>query len=110
MTVTSPSTFPLHTNYFVLQEQPPGGAYGDVSGATNLGTGAATNVSGLLEGSTYNFRYEAVDSKGKALQPIAYRELNLNASWESFDLKHELTDKGIKRFVDDYKSTLKLAA
>jgi hypothetical protein len=26
------------------------------------------------------------------------------------DLKHELTDRGIKRFVDDYKSTLKSAA
>ncbi len=57
-----------------------------------------------------NFRYEAVDSKGKALRPIPYKELDLNASWESFDLKHELTDKGIERFVDDYKSTLKLAA
>jgi transaldolase len=56
------------------------------------------------------FRYEALDSKGKALRPIPYKELDLNAPWETFDLKHELTDKGIKRFVDDYKSTLKSAA
>jgi transaldolase len=57
-----------------------------------------------------DFRYQAVDAKGKALRPIPYREIDLNASWESFDLKHELTDKGIQRFVDDYKSTLRSAA
>ena len=56
-----------------------------------------------------NFRYEAVDAKGNALRPIPYKEIDLNTSCESFDLKHELTDKGIKRFVDDYKSTLKSA-
>src|SRR5271167_247094 len=57
-----------------------------------------------------NFRYKAVDSKGGALRPIPYKELNLSASWDSFDLEHELTDKGIERFVNDYKSTLKSAA
>jgi transaldolase len=57
-----------------------------------------------------NFRYEAVDGQSKPLRPIAYEEIDLNAAWESFDLKHDLTDKGIKRFVDDYKSTLKSAA
>jgi transaldolase len=57
-----------------------------------------------------NFRYEAVDANGKALRPIPYKEMDLNASWESFDLKHELTDQGIKKFVADYKSTLAPAA
>jgi len=57
-----------------------------------------------------NFRYQAVDKNGNALRPIPYKQLELNASWESFDLKHELTDQGIKKFVDDYKSTLKSAA
>jgi len=57
-----------------------------------------------------DFRYQAVDAKRKALRPIPYKEIDLNASWESFDLKHELTDKGIQRFVDDYKSTLQSAA
>jgi transaldolase len=58
----------------------------------------------------HGFRYQAVDEKGKALRPIPYKEVDLNVSWETFDLKHELTDKGVKRFVDDYRSTLKLAA
>ena len=57
-----------------------------------------------------NFRYQAQEKGGHALRPIPYKELDLNAPWDSFDLEHELTDKGIKRFVDDYKSTLKSAA
>ena len=58
----------------------------------------------------HNFRYKAVDANGKSLRVIPYKELDLNAPWESFDLKHELTDKGIERFVADYKSTLAPAA
>jgi transaldolase len=57
-----------------------------------------------------NFSYKAEDENGKALREIPYKELDLNRSWESFDLHHELTDKGIKRFVDDYKRTIKSAA
>lgn len=57
-----------------------------------------------------NFIYEPVDAKNNALRPITYQELDLNAGWESFDLKHDLTDKGIKKFVEDYKSTLAPAA
>lgn len=57
-----------------------------------------------------DFTYRAVDKNGKPLRPISYQQLDLNAPWESFDLKHELTDKGIRKFVEDYKSTLSLAA
>ena len=57
-----------------------------------------------------NFRYQALDAKGNALKPIRYQQIDLNAPWESFDLKHELTDTGIRKFVDDYKSTLAPAA
>ena len=52
------------------------------------------------------FRYNAVDAKGKLLKPIPYKDLDLTAPWESFNLKHELTDLGIERFVSDYKNTL----
>jgi transaldolase len=54
-------------------------------------------------------RYDAVDQKGRALKQVPYKELDLNGPWESFDLKHELTDKGIERFVADYRSTLAAA-
>lgn len=56
------------------------------------------------------FRYEALDAHGNALRPILYQQLDLQAPWESFDLKHELTDIGIRKFVEDYKSTLASAA
>jgi len=56
------------------------------------------------------FLYKGVDAKGKGLKPIPYKELDLNLPWESFDLAHELTTKGIKKFVADYQSTLKRSA
>src|SRR5215467_1412006 len=38
---------------------------------------------------------------------IPYEELNLERPWEQFDIEHELTRKGIQKFVSDYKSTLR---
>jgi hypothetical protein len=43
-----------------------------------------------------SFIYHGIDSKGQHLKPIEYKELDLNAPWESFDVRHELTTKGIK--------------
>ena len=57
-----------------------------------------------------DFVYSAVAKNERSLRKIPYQDLDLNASWESFDLKHELTDQGIKKFVDDYRSTLAPAA
>jgi transaldolase len=57
-----------------------------------------------------SFSYQAVDNNGKQLKPIPYKDLDLNASWDSFDIRHELTTKGIERFVADYRNTLQLAA
>jgi transaldolase len=57
-----------------------------------------------------DFKYKAVDAKGKAVKPIPYQELDLDQPWESFDLAHELTTKGIQKFVADYRSTLKRSA
>ena len=57
-----------------------------------------------------NFKYEGVDARGKALKSIPYKELDLNLSWQSFNITHELTTKGIQKFVADYRSTLKSSA
>jgi len=54
----------------------------------------------------HDFRYQAVDAEGKALRSIPFEEIDLHSPWKSFDLKHELTDHGIRKFVEDYKSTL----
>jgi transaldolase len=57
-----------------------------------------------------DFQYKGIDSKGHILKGIPYQEIDLKCPWESFDLKHELTDSGIRKFVEDYKSTLAEAA
>ncbi|HWC19537.1 MAG TPA: transaldolase family protein [Terriglobales bacterium] len=57
-----------------------------------------------------NFRYRAVDAKGKELTPIPYKDIKIDADWDTFDIRHDLTTKGIEKFVADYKSTLAPAA
>jgi transaldolase len=37
-------------------------------------------------------------------------KVDLNLPWESFDIRHELTTKGIQQFVSDYKNTLRQSA
>jgi len=41
---------------------------------------------------------------------IPYEELNLEQPWEQFNIEHDLTRKGIQKFVSDYKSTLRKAS
>jgi len=57
-----------------------------------------------------DFVYKGVDKLGNQLRPIPYKSVDLNLPWESFDIHHELTTKGIQQFVSDYKSTLKQSA
>jgi transaldolase len=46
------------------------------------------------------FRYE---TSGRS---IPYEELDLEHTWETFDIQHELTRKGIEKFAADYRATL----
>ena len=57
-----------------------------------------------------HFIYSAVDPNGKSIEPIPYKELDLNAPWQTFDISHELTSTGIRKFVADYRSTLARSA
>jgi transaldolase len=57
-----------------------------------------------------DFVYQGTDKADKPLKPIAYKSVDLNRAWESFDIRHDLTAKGIQQFVADYKSTLKRSA
>ena len=54
--------------------------------------------------------YKGMDSKGRNLKPIPYKELDLSGPWDRFDIAHELTKKGIEKFVADYESTLQRTA
>ena len=42
----------------------------------------------------------------KGLKEIPYQEIDLSKNWQAFNLVHELTDKGIERFADDWNALL----
>jgi hypothetical protein len=39
-------------------------------------------------------------------KPIPYEELDLAQQWESFDIGHKLTTRGLEKFVADYRKSL----
>lgn len=39
-------------------------------------------------------------------KPIPYEELDLTQPWETFNIGHELTTKGLEKFAADYRKTL----
>jgi transaldolase len=53
-----------------------------------------------------NFVHKGVDATANLLKPIPYRDIELKKPWEMYDPNHELTRKGIERFVADFESTL----
>ena len=53
-----------------------------------------------------NFVYRGVDTNGKPLKPIPYKNINLTKPWSAFNLRNELTREGIEKFVTDFEGTL----
>jgi transaldolase len=49
-----------------------------------------------------DYHYDA-----KSLKPIPYRELDLNSRWEDFDIRHELTERGMERFSADWNALIR---
>ena len=50
---------------------------------------------------------ESFHDKPEVLRPIPYEEISLEQDWRAFDISHDLTDKGIDRFVQDWNNLLK---
>ena len=42
----------------------------------------------------------------KSLRPIPYKNINLGNKWEDYDIRHELTDKGMERFSADWNALI----
>ena len=51
-----------------------------------------------------SFQYKPVGSE------IPYEQLDLDQPWEHFNIEHDLTKKGIQKFVSDYESTIRKAS
>jgi transaldolase len=41
------------------------------------------------------------------LRPIPYREITLGRKWQDYDIRHDLTDKGMEKFSEDWNSLVK---
>ena len=54
-----------------------------------------------------HFVYRGVDTDGKPLKPIPYKNINLTKPWSAFNLRNELTRKGIEKFMADFEGTLR---
>lgn len=50
---------------------------------------------------------EAYLYDAKLLKPIPYKEIKLDKKWEDYDIRHELTTKGMERFSEDWKKLIK---
>jgi len=44
--------------------------------------------------------------KGEVLRPIPYTQLDLDKDWQEFNIIHDLTDKGIEKFSQDWNSLI----
>ena len=42
----------------------------------------------------------------RALRPIPYKEIDLSRAWHKYDIRHDLTDKGMERFSQDWNSLI----
>jgi transaldolase len=49
-----------------------------------------------------DYKYPAGD-----LKPIPYREITLDRNWQDYDLRHDLTDKGMEKFSEDWNALVK---
>lgn len=49
-----------------------------------------------------DYKYGRQDLKG-----IAYEEIDLTKNWQDYNLRHDLTDKGMERFSADWNSLIK---
>jgi transaldolase len=48
-----------------------------------------------------DFRYDE-----KSFKPIIYREIDLRQKWNSYDIRHDLTHKGMERFSSDWNALI----
>lgn len=50
---------------------------------------------------------EGIERNRPGLSVVPYEQLDVTASWETFDISHELTSAGLQSFANDWNSVLK---
>lgn len=55
--------------------------------------------------SSMNYQQTSADDVKSKLKTISYLELH-ETNWETIDISHDLTDKGLQKFVSDWKGVL----
>jgi transaldolase len=50
---------------------------------------------------------DAYQYNAGSLKPIPYKEIKLDNKWEDYDIRHEMTTKGMERFSEDWKRLIK---
>jgi len=58
-----------------------------------------------------NFPASAKASAGRQfpisnLKPITYQQISLDKPWQEYNIRHELTDKGIEKFAADWNNLI----
>jgi len=48
-----------------------------------------------------DYRYDQ-----KSLKPVPYKEISLTGKWHDYDIRHDLTDKGMERFSSDWNALI----
>jgi transaldolase len=78
--------------------------------ALKLGSDIITAPAKILKEWTQNGKSVPVSTyayNSGDLKPIPYQEIDLTKPWQQFNIAHELTDAGIKRFSDDWNALIK---
>ncbi|MEI6221875.1 MAG: transaldolase family protein [bacterium] len=44
--------------------------------------------------------------ESEALKPVPFEEINLSKPWQEYNIQHDLTDKGLQRFVEDWNKLI----
>lgn len=74
--------------------------------AMELGSDIITAPLKVLKEWNTSPRPSPYKGEGEVLRPIPYVELDLEKNWQEFNIQHELTDKGIERFAQDWNSLI----
>lgn len=61
----------------------------------------------LLEWKETGFKIPKIIEEKSDLKPIKYKSLSLSSNLDSYNLEHELTDKGLIKFVEDWSSLIR---